>query len=99
MQVVASVASINQGTAEFFSLKTAHSRLPTKSLGYSDPLEPIKHTDWYFLYIETIDVRLCSYENLNAAFSAAPTDAAAGYIRAIFDMRSLQAALSGVAFN
>jgi hypothetical protein len=99
MQGVANAASTNQGSAEIFSLKIAHSILPTKSLQYSDPLEPIKHTDWYFLYIETIDVRLCSYENLNAAYSEAPTDAAAGYIRAIFDIRSLQAVLTGVAFN
>ncbi|MDO8728501.1 MAG: hypothetical protein Q7K26_01270 [bacterium] len=100
MQAAVKTTSINNAiNVELFDLKIAHPKSPTKSLQCFDPLASIKHTDWYFIYIETIDLRLCSFENLNDAFNEAPNEAAEGYIRAIYDMRSLQSSISGAIFN
>lgn len=103
MQLVANSASINSlGTAEIFPFNsglTGSSKAQKNQLQLCDPLASIKNTDWYFLYIEATDLLLCSLGDLDAAFSSAPNDAAAGYIRAIFDVRSLQAALAGTNFN
>ena len=69
-----------------------------KSVKDMDPLQSLKQGDWYAFYIETVDIMTCEFHVLNDAFINAPTDAAAGYIRAIYEVRARQAAIQDVEF-
>lgn len=73
--------------------------LPFKNvLSNYDPLAAMRGTDWYDLYIENCDLRLCSLDYLNMAFASAPSVESQVYVSVVYEMRKYQTAMSGAKF-
>ena len=69
-----------------------------KPIKLVDPLETVKNTDWFEIFIENTDLYLCSKQKLISAIKKAPTPEVQGYVFGIFESRQRMAILTGQRF-
>lgn len=65
---------------------------------FRNPLEHLKSSDWYMIYLEDTDLYLADKDTLRAALEQCPDDAAYAYTFAVIEMRERIAVLSGIPF-